>query len=299
MRTITLEEHFLTDQAINSTIHLRDSDPTAAYRDLIQDKLLDLGDGRIADMDAAGIDLQVLSLAVCGVEELAPAAATELSRGINDRLAAGTRAYPDRLAGFATLALQEPEKAAAEFDRCVTKLGFKGAFVNGATNGLFLDHPRFTPLLEVAQSLDVPIYLHPAPPPRPVRDAYYTGLPGQLGDFLSTGAWGWHVETGMHSLQADRFRCIRSLSETKNHHRAHGGKPALFNCARRFCAFSSNIAPEAQSDRLFSRAFLCDYKRILHAAPIPMCSRGGRRGPASLFRRLSVRAQFGRPEIPR
>jgi len=201
MRTITLEEHFMTSEVLKATSAFRNTDPTAGYRELIEEKLLDLGDCRIADMDASGIDMQVLSLAVCGVEKLAPAEATAIARDTNDRLAAATRMRSDRLAGFATLALRDPEKAAAEFERCVTKLEFKGALVNGTTDGLFLDHPRFTPLFEAAQALDAPIYLHPGPPPDTVRDAYYEGLPRSLGDVLSTGGWGWHVETGLHSLR--------------------------------------------------------------------------------------------------
>jgi predicted TIM-barrel fold metal-dependent hydrolase len=152
-------------------------------------------------MDAAGIDMQVLSLAGSGLDKLEPTTATALARDTNDKLAAAVRAHPDRFAAFATLALLEPEKAAVEFERCVRELGFKGALLNGTTNGLFLDDKRFTPIFEIAQALDVPIYLHPAPPPRPVQQAYYDGLPSHLGFFLSTAGWGWHAEVGMHCLR--------------------------------------------------------------------------------------------------
>ncbi len=127
------------------------------------------------------------------------------------------QAHPDRFAAFATLALQEPEKAALEFERCVRQLGFKGALVNGTSNGMFLDHPRFTPFFETAQALDVPVYLHPAPPPDEVKKAYYGGLPGNLEFILSTAGWGWHVETGMHCLRLivsglfDRFPKLKII----------------------------------------------------------------------------------------
>jgi uncharacterized protein len=160
-----------------------------------------MGKDRLADMDAAGIDMQVLSLTGIGVNELDPATAIAIARDTNEKLAAGVRAHPDRFAAFATLALQEPEKAAQEFERCVTKLGFKGALVNGTIGGLFLDHPSFTPLFEVAQKLDVPIYLHPAAPTDVVNKAYFGGLPGTMGFLLSIAGWGWHVETGLHCLR--------------------------------------------------------------------------------------------------
>jgi len=238
MRTITIEEHFLTREAIETTAHLRATDPTTSFRDPgVLGQLLDIGAGRVADMDAAGIDMQVLSLAVCGLEDLEPAAATALAHNANDELAAAVAARPSRLAGFAALALQEPEKAAAEFERCVKKLGFKGALVNGTTGGKFLDHPRFSPIFEAAQSLDVPVYLHPAPPPVPVRNAYYSDLPGQTGNFLSTAGWGWHVETGMHSLRLivsglfDRFPKLKIII-------GHMGEDIPFSLARADSVFS-------------------------------------------------------------
>ncbi|HVB57323.1 MAG TPA: amidohydrolase family protein [Candidatus Acidoferrales bacterium] len=215
MRTITLEEHFSTPEVLKATT--KDAGAVPEFMKLLQARLLDLGQGRIADMDASGIDVQVLSLAASGLDKLEPATATALARDTNDTLAAAVKAHPDRFAAFGTLALLEPEKAAAEFERCIRQLGFKGIMLNGTTNGLFLDHPSFTPLFESAQHLDVPIYLHPAPPPQPVQEAYYRGLPGNLGFFLSTAAWGWHVETGMHCLRLivsglfDRFPKLKII----------------------------------------------------------------------------------------
>jgi uncharacterized protein len=197
----------------------------------VESKLLDLGQGRIADMDAAGIDLQVLSLTWAGLDRLDGATATALAHDANDRLAAAVREHPKRFAGFAALALQEPEKAAAELERCVRALGFKGALVHGTTRGMFLDDPQFTPLFETAQALDVPIYLHPAPPPKPVQEAYFGGLPGQLGFFLATAAWGWHAEAGMHSLRLivsglfDRFPRLQLII-------GHMGEDLPFSIAR-------------------------------------------------------------------
>jgi predicted TIM-barrel fold metal-dependent hydrolase len=193
MRTITLEEHFVTESFVKAT-----GGPRFAE---LQPKLADLGAGRIADMDEAGVDLQVLSLTSMGVDALDAATATALVRDVNDELAAAVRAHPTRFAGFAALALKDANSAAAELDRCITRLGFRAALVDGMTSGLFLDDPSFLPFWEAAVHLNVPVYLHPALPPEPVREAYFSGLPGELGFWLSIAGWGWHAETGLHTLR--------------------------------------------------------------------------------------------------
>jgi predicted TIM-barrel fold metal-dependent hydrolase len=146
-------------------------------------------------------------------------------------MADAVRSYPDRFAAFATLALQAPEQAALEFERCVSRLHFRGALLNGTTNGLFLDHPRFTPIFETAERLGVPIYLHPAPPPPVVLDAYFGGLPDPYGMLLSIAGWGWHTETGLHCLRLivagvfDRFPRLQIII-------GHMGEDLPFSLAR-------------------------------------------------------------------
>ena len=138
----------------------------------VSKKLLDLGEGRLADMDASGIDIQVLSLsAVDGIGRSDSASASALARRSNDMLAKAVHRHARRYAGFAALALQDPEGAAAELERCVTELGFVGAMIDGTIDGQFLDNRRFEPLLAETERLDVPLYLHPAPPPSRVYEA--------------------------------------------------------------------------------------------------------------------------------
>ena len=199
MRTITLEEHFVTQSFLKATTPPGET-PLPHFAQL-QPKLLDLGAGRIAAMDESAIDLQILSSIPMGFDALPVATATSLARDVNDELAAATRANPTRLAGFAMLALKDPASAVVELERCVTKLGFPGTLLDGTIDGLFLDDPRFFPVLEAAAHLNVPIYLHPAPPPEPVRQAYYSNLPGDLGLLLSIAGWGWHAETALHTLR--------------------------------------------------------------------------------------------------
>ena len=192
MRVIALEEHFT-----NSLLSV----VGPGRRPEIAAKLADLGEGRIADMDAAGIDVQVLSPSSPGTHLQAPDDAVATARHTNDELADAIAAHPDRFAGFALLPMPAPDAAAAELERCVTKLGFKGAMIHGHVDGRFLDEPEFTPVFACAEALGVPVYLHPTPPTRTVFDAYFSGLPERTADVLAGAAWGWHAETGLHALR--------------------------------------------------------------------------------------------------
>ncbi len=124
MKTIALEEHFVTESFLRAT---------GAYeRDLpqrmlaLRGKLLDLGAGRIQAMDEAGISLQVLSLAGMGVDELGAADQSAVLHDVHEEVSAAIRAHPDRLAAFATPGLKDPAGAVKELERCVNELGFKG-----------------------------------------------------------------------------------------------------------------------------------------------------------------------------
>jgi hypothetical protein len=152
-------------------------------------------------MDEASIDLQVLSLAAIGIDSLAPADQTAVLRSVHDEAFAAIEAHPTRFAAFVTPGLKEPQNAVKELERCINKLGFKGVFFDGTTDGKFLDAPEFFPILEAAAALNVPIYIHPAPPPEPVKSAYFANLPGETGYLLSIAGWGWHAETGLHILR--------------------------------------------------------------------------------------------------
>jgi uncharacterized protein len=161
----------------------------------------DLGEGRLQSMDAAGIDVQVLSALAHAVQELDPGESLELSRDLNDRMAAAVAAHPARFRAFATLPMSDPKASAAELARAVEELGFVGAMVHGQTRGVFLDDPSRGPVLATAERLGVPVYLHPAPPPPAVRAAYFSGLEPAVAGMLATAGWGWHAECGLHVLR--------------------------------------------------------------------------------------------------
>jgi predicted TIM-barrel fold metal-dependent hydrolase len=199
MRTITLEEHFVTRDFLHATG--AEDGHTPDFMRALRARLLDLGEGRIAAMDEGGVDLQVLSLASMGIDKLSPADESTVLHDAHDEVAAAVAANPTRLAAFATPGLRDPAGAVKELQRCITQLHFKGLMVDGTTEGKFLDAPDFFPLLEACVALDVPLYIHPAPPPQPVFDAYYANLPGESGHMLSIAGWGWHSETAIHILR--------------------------------------------------------------------------------------------------
>ncbi|OBJ05599.1 amidohydrolase family protein [Mycobacterium sp. 1465703.0] len=195
MRVIALEEHYAT------TEFLRSAGSWLASRPGIVEPASDLGDGRIAAMDEAGVDLAVLSLAAPGVEQLDPDDAVRLARDCNDELAAAVQRYPDRLAGFATLPISAPEQAADELERAIRQLGFSGALINGHSRGRYLDDPFFEPVLARAAALQVPIYLHPTIPPAGVIESSYAGFAEPVTFALATVGWGWHINTATHVLR--------------------------------------------------------------------------------------------------
>lgn len=178
MRTIDTEHHFVTPLYME-TLKGRTTAPRvvegkglAYWEDAwipigatgAGPKLADMGEGRIKLMDEAGVDFAVLSLAAPGVEPLEPEVATEVARDTNDRLAEYVAAFPDRLAGMATVGPKTPDEAVEELERCVKDLGFVGRHTHSNFGDSYLDEERYWPLLAKAEELGVPVYLHPTAP---------------------------------------------------------------------------------------------------------------------------------------
>jgi 2,3-dihydroxybenzoate decarboxylase len=156
--------------------------------------LQDLGERRLADMDATGIAKQVISLTAPGLQIFDAATAAALAPTYNDELAAAVARHPARFAGLAAIAPHAPEAAAKELERAVTRLGLRGAIVNSHTHGEYLDDQKFWPIFEAAEALDVPVYVHPqTPPPSMIGPLLESGLDGAI--------YGFAVETGMHLLR--------------------------------------------------------------------------------------------------
>jgi predicted TIM-barrel fold metal-dependent hydrolase len=197
MRIITVEEHFSvpgTSAIASMGSAARALNVVAMDAGLVggADQMgLSIDDVRVAAMDAAGIEVQVLS---------SPESRPDRVRETNGYLHDAVRRYPGRFAGFASLAWADPESAAAELKRCVGTLGFVGAFVANRVEDEFLDAERFDIVLKTAVDLGVPINIHPGLPPEVVRNASYGGLSPMVSAVFSTFGYGWHVDTGVHAL---------------------------------------------------------------------------------------------------
>ena len=187
-------------------------------------RLADIGEGRLRDMDATGIGVQLLSLTSPGVQVFDAVTANKIASDTNDQLAEAIRKYPTRFAGLAAAAPQDPKAAAKEIERGVRKLGLKGVIINSHTRGELLDDPKFWDIFEVAEALDVPIYLHPqAPPPAMIVPYVERGLEGAI--------WGFAAESGLHAVALirsgafDRFPKLRLVL-------GHGGEALPFWLSR-------------------------------------------------------------------
>ena len=238
MRIIALEEHTLDPGIAKATqaTQAAEAGYMADLDSLVEDKppasenrpymlpvreimprAADVGAGRLADMDAHGIDMQVLSYS--NAPQLAPAVqSVELTRAANDRLAEIARAHPDRFAGFATLPWQDPQAAAAELERAVHELGLKGTLLIGRPSQTFLDDPSYEPVLAKLAEMKVPLYVHPGPPLPQVQLPYYGGLAKTVTARLSLFGWGWHNEAGIQVIRMilsgtfDKFPDLQVIS---------------------------------------------------------------------------------------
>ena len=218
---IACEEAFITPDLSRALWDLINNDPPddpgfiSMWRGIrsnerFMGRLLDLGDARIADMDATGIDKQILMVTAPGVQVFDAPTGAALARSVNDQLADACNKYPDRFVGMAAIAPQDPPGAARELERSKTRLGFKGAVINSHTHGEYLDDPKYWEIFEAAAALRAPLYIHPTPPPQPLIGPYLSrGLEGPLA--------GFSAEVYLHTLAIitagvfDRFPGLRII----------------------------------------------------------------------------------------
>jgi predicted TIM-barrel fold metal-dependent hydrolase len=199
MPLIALEEHITTPLHKTNTY---DEARQKWYRDRsahighdIEKELLDVGESRLAAMDRSGISLQVLSLTTPGTQAFSGPLALEIAIDANDRMARAVAEHPDRFRAFAALPTSDVGSSQSEFERNLGR-GFVGALISGHTGGLFLDDRRFWPLFELAQSKDVPIYIHPGAPHPGLMGSYFNGY-----EDLARPAWGFAMDASMHFLR--------------------------------------------------------------------------------------------------
>jgi predicted TIM-barrel fold metal-dependent hydrolase len=222
---IGLEEHFILPSfgaygadasALDGATKAHNYDPK--YFADVQKRLGD-ATSRLEDMDRCGIERIVLSLTQPGIQGIPDRAiAVDTAKRMNDDLAEQVlAAHPNRFAGFAAVALQDVHAAGDELERAVSKLGFKGAMINGYSNigdvdtGQYLDEPPVWDFWARVEALDVPIYLHPRSP-LPSQRRVYEGYP-----VLADAPWGFGAETAAHTLRLilsglfDRFPRLKVI----------------------------------------------------------------------------------------
>ena len=195
---IGLEEHFaIADTIGDSKGFLADS----VWSEL-ESRLMDMQERRIREMDEHGMQMMILSLNAPAVQAIPDAKkATDTARRANDYLAREVKKRPDRFQALAALAMQDPDGATRELQRCVKELGFRGALVNGFSqigdpnSMVYLDDKRYAAFWAECEKLDVPFYLHPRNP-LPSASQIYEGHPWLMGP-----TWAFGQETAVHALR--------------------------------------------------------------------------------------------------
>ena len=207
MKRIDFEAHFVTEEWIDALknnegfprlvedkaaktrrMHFT-KEAAEPFSDVLLNNLFAVGEERLKNMDAAGIDMQVLTLTAPGIEHFDPAIGEPLARSANNTLADIINKYPDRFCGYAALAVKNPEGACKELERAVKELGLKGWKTHSNYGDSYLDEKQYWPILEKAEELQVPIYLHPTAPIISQLNTY--------GFALAGAPFGFGIETSM------------------------------------------------------------------------------------------------------
>lgn len=188
-----IEKKLIDDPAFVSLWGYYGSHPSERAQKLLH-RIQQIDETRIADMDASGIDLQLLLLTAPGVQVLDKGTAVSMAKLSNDRVADAVKKFPKRFAALAAVAPQDPPAAAKELERAVKTLGLKGAVINSHTRGEFLDDEKYWDIFAAAEALNVPIYIHPSgPPPAMSKPFLERGLEGAI--------FGFGVEVALHVLR--------------------------------------------------------------------------------------------------
>ncbi|OXM56211.1 amidohydrolase [Amycolatopsis thailandensis] len=204
MTLIAIEEHWILPELTDALDGLPPEarDESLAFNDLgdHQERLQDLGAGRIATMDAQGIDVSILALTPPGTQSLPAEEALRLSRTANDVSAAAVAAHPTRFRSLSTLPMSAPSEVAGELERAAD-LGHVGTMVYGRSGDRFLDDPAYDDFFATAAALRQPVFLHPQLPSAAVRDASYRGFDPMTDLALATFGWGWHLDAATAALR--------------------------------------------------------------------------------------------------
>jgi predicted TIM-barrel fold metal-dependent hydrolase len=274
MKIITIEEHFSSAKISEKMRQFRpkNSGGVGAENKGMQtllnhylptnDDIEDVGVRRIDFMDKSGVDMQVISYGGGSPQSLPDAAlAIELCREANDELAELISKNPSRFAGFTTLPVADPVAAAAELERAVKQLGFKGAMLAGTFQGKFFDEEIFYPIFAKAAELDVPIYMHPGIVNNSITDYYFKDerWPELINGILPASGYGWHMDSGIHIIRMilsgifDKLPGLKLIS-------GHWGEFVPFFLSR----LDSEISPVATN---LQHPFSFYYKNNIYITP--------------------------------
>jgi len=179
---------------------------------------------RMKDMDAQGVDVQVLSIHTPFFGyHLDAVQGQALARDVNQEIAATAREWPKRFAGLATLPMQDVKTAIDELEHAVTRLGLKGAELDTHVNGEQWDEPKFLPFFKAAEAMGAVLFYHPQPQnnflrARNPRHGLFNSLGVILDDAIVTATL---ICGGVLDACPDLRVCI-----------AHGGGPACHAMGR-------------------------------------------------------------------
>lgn len=202
MPLIAIEEHWISPELSSALDAMPRRDESLAFNEMgdHRQRLEDLGEGRIAAMDAQGIDVSILALTPPGTHPLPPGEALRLSRAANDTAIAAVNKNPTRFRTLSTLPMSAPERVADELVRAAGQ-GHVGTMVYGRSGDRFLDDPAYEDFFAAAAELGQPVFLHPQIPSDAVRDASYRGFDAITGLGLATFGWGWHLDAATAALR--------------------------------------------------------------------------------------------------
>ncbi|MCL2493235.1 MAG: amidohydrolase family protein [Clostridiales bacterium] len=179
--------------------------------DAIHDKLVDVGEGRLATMDRVGITTAVISPSQA-LEELDPSESVGLTKKNNDTVYEMTQRYPGRYLGSAALPVKDVSAACKELERCVRELGFVCWHTHSNYTDAAANDERFVPIFETAAELGVYVYLHPTLP------TYNGQIYAGLGDFdftLAGPGAGFTVDTMLTTLKLIASGLFDRVPKTK------------------------------------------------------------------------------------
>ena len=192
IRTVDVHAHCF----VREVVDLVKDTPLAAAAKATLTEAIALGNPqRLVDMDAQGIDYQVININAWGYNA-DRALARDLITLQNEKISQWCAKHPDRFVGMASLALQHPDLAADQLEQAVKKLGLRGAAIGGSVEGTELSDRKFDPFWAKAEEVGVLLFMHPQPAPGTTQNMRLQGkgvLGNTIGNPLETTVFLSHL----------------------------------------------------------------------------------------------------------